>query len=108
MSKYLTKWEELEGKTISKISKKNEALCVTFSDNTRAVIEFHYENGYGFDILLLGGGDVWLYQKLHAGWITQEEYDQEIEKERNKEFNHQKRYELQTLARLKAKYEEEV
>ena len=108
MTKYLTKWEELEGKTISKISRENETLYVTFSDNTRSVIEFHYETGYGFDVILLEEEDLWLHQKLYAGWITQEEYDQKIEKKRNKEFNRQKRHELQTLAKLKAKYGNEV
>jgi hypothetical protein len=109
MTKYLTKWEELEGKTISKISKEDETLYVIFSDNTRAVIETYYcGTGYDFDIILLEEEDIWLSQKLYMGWITQEEYDQKIEKERNKEFNRQKRYELQTLAKLKAKYEKEV
>lgn len=80
MTKYLTKWEEMENKTIKRLYHDFGALLISFEDGDRAIIEASLE--YEDAELSLSSKPPSLIQKLFAGWITQAECDKTIEEGR--------------------------
>ena len=96
-------FEEIEGKTIEKaVSPGWGERAFVFTDGSWLFLKGEYE---GEDALIKTVTEPNLRQQLGAGILSQDEYEDIRRKEDKERREKVKEYELETLERLKAKYE---
>jgi hypothetical protein len=100
--KYLTTWEDLNGKTVKEVHKLYwNQLCLELDDGDRLVVDIDGDS-HEFYVLRNPGK----YLELQFGFITKseyEDYEKQQEADRKKYVEERERLEY---ARLKAKFEE--
>jgi hypothetical protein len=103
---YITEWKEFEGKTITRVVETDDGeLYITFSDETRAVVEA--EGGYsaGEAYLELGDPLTSPYDLHKAGWLSKALLDQHQKEQDEHRAKEREKRERKELERLKEKYQ---